>query len=76
MAYQTVNPANNQLIKQYAAHSDADVEAALQQADTLYHSAWSKGISTGAYPFCTGWRILSTAGLTSWRKSPARRWGN
>ncbi|HFP9391432.1 TPA: aldehyde dehydrogenase family protein, partial [Raoultella planticola] len=43
MAYQTVNPANNQLIKQYAAHSDADVEAALQQADALYHSAWSKG---------------------------------
>ena len=43
MAYQTVNPANNQLIKQYAAHSDADVEAALQKADALYHSAWSKG---------------------------------
>ena len=31
MAYQTVNPANNQLIKQYAAHSDADVEAALER---------------------------------------------
>ena len=27
MAYQTVNPANNQLIKTYPAHSDADVEA-------------------------------------------------
>ena len=33
MAYQTVNPANNQLIKTYPAHSDADVEAALQQAE-------------------------------------------
>ena len=33
MAYQTVNPANNQLIKTYPAHSDADVEAAQQQAD-------------------------------------------
>ena len=43
MAYQTVNPANNQLIKTYPAHSDADVEAALQQADALYHSAWAKG---------------------------------
>lgn len=41
MAYQTVNPANNQLIKQYAAHSDADVEAALQKADALYHCAWA-----------------------------------
>ena len=43
MAYQTVNPANNQRIKQYAAHSDADVEAALQKADALYHRAWAKG---------------------------------
>ncbi len=43
MAYQTVNPANNQLIKTYPAHSDADVEAALQQADALYHSASGKG---------------------------------
>ncbi|ENZ7342527.1 NAD-dependent succinate-semialdehyde dehydrogenase [Klebsiella aerogenes] len=43
MAYQTVNPANNQLIKSYPAHSDADVEAALQKADALYHSAWAKG---------------------------------
>lgn len=43
MAYQTVNPANNQLIKAYPAHSDADVEAALQKADALYHSQWAKG---------------------------------
>jgi succinate-semialdehyde dehydrogenase/glutarate-semialdehyde dehydrogenase len=43
MAYQTVNPANNQLIKAYPAHSDADVEAALQKADALYHSPWAKG---------------------------------
>jgi acyl-CoA reductase-like NAD-dependent aldehyde dehydrogenase len=43
MAYQTVNPANNQLIKQYAAHSDADVEAALQKADALYHSRVGEG---------------------------------
>lgn len=41
MAYQTVNPANNQLIKAYPSHSDADVEAALQKADALYHSSWS-----------------------------------
>ncbi|STV46977.1 succinate-semialdehyde dehydrogenase [Klebsiella pneumoniae] len=43
MAYQTVNPANNQLIKTYPAHSDADVEAALQQADA-------------PLPFCLGKR--------------------
>lgn len=38
MAYQTVNPANNQLIKEYPPHTDADIEAALQKADALYHS--------------------------------------
>lgn len=43
MAYQTVNPFTNQLIKEYPAHSDADVEAALKKADALYHSAWAKG---------------------------------
>ncbi len=30
MAYQTVNPATNQLIKAYPSHTDADVEAALK----------------------------------------------
>ncbi|WP_039057577.1 NAD-dependent succinate-semialdehyde dehydrogenase [Enterobacter sp. Bisph1] len=43
MAYQTVNPANNQLIKAYPNHSDADIEVTLRKADALYHSAWSKG---------------------------------
>ncbi|MGP3590325.1 NAD-dependent succinate-semialdehyde dehydrogenase [Vagococcus sp. WN89Y] len=43
MAYQTVNPFNNQLIKEYPNHSEADIEAALKQADALYHSEWSKG---------------------------------
>ncbi|XTZ37816.1 NAD-dependent succinate-semialdehyde dehydrogenase [Salmonella enterica] len=43
MSYQTVNPFNNQLIKEYPNHNDAEVEAALKQADALYHSSWSKG---------------------------------
>jgi succinate-semialdehyde dehydrogenase/glutarate-semialdehyde dehydrogenase len=43
MAYQTVTPANNKLIKEYSSHTDADVEAALSTADALYHSDWSKG---------------------------------
>lgn len=43
MAYQTVNPATNQLIKEYPSHTDADVEAALKAADALYHSDWAKG---------------------------------
>lgn len=43
MAYKTVNPANNKLIKEYPSHTDADVEASLSTADALYHSDWSKG---------------------------------
>ncbi|MDV5355100.1 NAD-dependent succinate-semialdehyde dehydrogenase [Enterobacter asburiae] len=43
MAYQTVNPFNNQLIKAYPNHSDADIEATLRQGDALYHSEWAKG---------------------------------
>ena len=43
MAYQTVNPFNNQLIKEYPNHSDADIEATLRQADALYHPEWAKG---------------------------------
>ncbi len=57
MAYQTVNPANNQLIKTYPAHSDADVEAALQQADALYHSARAKAILNRARRYCISWLI-------------------
>jgi len=43
MAYQTVNPFTNQLLKEYPSHSDADVQNALKKADALYHSAWAKG---------------------------------
>ena len=43
MSYQTINPANNKLIKSWPEHSDADIEQALATADQLYHSSWSKG---------------------------------
>lgn len=43
MAYKTVNPFNNQLIKEYANHNNAEIEVALTKADALYHSSWSKG---------------------------------
>ncbi len=43
MAYQTMNPFTNELVKEYPAHSDAEVESALQKADALYHSDWAKG---------------------------------
>ncbi len=43
MAYQTINPFTNQLVKEYPAHTDADIEATLNKADALYHSSWAKG---------------------------------
>lgn len=35
MAYQTVNPANNQLIKEYPPHTDADIERAKRMASRI-----------------------------------------
>lgn len=43
MSYQTINPANNELIKSWPEHSAEQVEQALATADALYHSSWSKG---------------------------------
>ncbi|RFU49124.1 NAD-dependent succinate-semialdehyde dehydrogenase [Paraburkholderia sp. DHOC27] len=43
MAYQTVNPATNELVKTYLNHTDAQVEEALSAAHRLYKSEWSKG---------------------------------
>ncbi len=73
MAYQTVNPANNQLIKTYPAHSDADVEAALQQADALYHSA-GKGDIEPRLAVLHKLADLIDSRAEELAKSPARRW--
>lgn len=43
MAYQTVNPTTGEQVKTYPNHTDADVEAALAAAQTLYKSGWSTG---------------------------------
>lgn len=42
-AYQSINPANNQCLKTWPAHNDSFAQHALNTADALYHSAWSKG---------------------------------
>ncbi|MGK3123461.1 NAD-dependent succinate-semialdehyde dehydrogenase [Candidatus Pantoea formicae] len=42
-AYQSINPANNQLLKTWPPHDDTSVQHALTTADNLYHSAWCKG---------------------------------
>jgi len=43
MAYQTVNPFNNKLIKEYPAHDDQKVQQALATAHELYKSQWAQG---------------------------------
>jgi succinate-semialdehyde dehydrogenase/glutarate-semialdehyde dehydrogenase len=43
MAYQTINPTTNELIKTYPNHTDADIEAALTAAHKLYKSNWAQG---------------------------------
>ncbi len=43
MAYQTINPTTNELIKTYPEHTDQQVKEALAAAHKLYKSEWSKG---------------------------------
>jgi succinate-semialdehyde dehydrogenase/glutarate-semialdehyde dehydrogenase len=43
MAYQTINPTTNELIKTYPDHTDQQMEEALAAAHRLYKSEWSKG---------------------------------
>src|SRR6201989_2159087 len=43
MAYQTINPTTNELIKTYPEHTDQQIEEALAAAHKLYKSQWSKG---------------------------------
>ncbi|WP_288476444.1 NAD-dependent succinate-semialdehyde dehydrogenase [uncultured Pantoea sp.] len=42
-SYQSINPANNQLLKSWPSHDADAVTHALEVADRLFHSAWSKG---------------------------------
>ncbi|WP_312241712.1 NAD-dependent succinate-semialdehyde dehydrogenase [Pantoea sp.] len=42
-SWQSINPANNQLLKTWPEHDDAFVTQALEKADRLYRSAWSQG---------------------------------
>ncbi len=43
MAYQTINPTTNELVKTYPNHTEADIEAALAAAHALYKSSWAQG---------------------------------
>ncbi|MCZ4058776.1 NAD-dependent succinate-semialdehyde dehydrogenase [Pantoea sp. LMR881] len=42
-SYQSINPANNQLLKSWPSHDATAVNQALEKADGLFHSDWSKG---------------------------------
>ncbi len=43
MPYQTINPFNNKLIKEYQTHNDQQVEQTLSAAHDLYKSDWGQG---------------------------------
>jgi succinate-semialdehyde dehydrogenase / glutarate-semialdehyde dehydrogenase len=42
MAYQSVNPANGQVLRSFDQHSDAQMENALAKADDTYRRIWSR----------------------------------
>jgi acyl-CoA reductase-like NAD-dependent aldehyde dehydrogenase len=52
MAYQTVNPATNQLIKEYPSHTDADIEAALRRPMRFIIRTGRKATSASACRCC------------------------
>ncbi len=43
MAYSTVNPFTEELVKDYPMHDDEHVERALATADAVFHSLWAQG---------------------------------
>ncbi|WP_216935973.1 MULTISPECIES: NAD-dependent succinate-semialdehyde dehydrogenase [unclassified Acinetobacter] len=42
MAYQSINPFTNQKLKDYPSHSDQDIQKALDSAEQILKSEWSK----------------------------------
>ncbi|EHS52825.1 Aldehyde Dehydrogenase [Rhizobium sp. PDO1-076] len=43
MVYRTLNPYTEETVREFAEHTDAEVEVALAKADSLFHTSWSKG---------------------------------
>ncbi|WP_244783448.1 NAD-dependent succinate-semialdehyde dehydrogenase [Acinetobacter sp. F-1] len=46
MAYQSINPFNNQKLKDYPSHSDQDIQQALDTAEKILKSEWSQQVDT------------------------------
>lgn len=42
MAYQTINPNNEELIKDFPEHTDVQLEGIIAQADSTYKNDWSR----------------------------------
>src|SRR5437867_3114420 len=42
MAYQSVNPANGEVLRSFDQHTDEQMRSALATADNTYRSVWSK----------------------------------
>ncbi|MCO6515537.1 MAG: aldehyde dehydrogenase, partial [Snodgrassella sp.] len=42
MAYQTINPFTNEVVKTFSNHTDTEIENTLNQAYALYQSAWAQ----------------------------------
>ncbi len=42
MAYQSVNPANGEILRAFDQHTDAQMQSALGKADETYRCIWSR----------------------------------
>ncbi|WP_034171536.1 NAD-dependent succinate-semialdehyde dehydrogenase [Acinetobacter sp. YZS-X1-1] len=46
MSYQSVNPFNNQKLKDYPSHTDQDIQNALDTAEKILNSDWTQHVDT------------------------------
>lgn len=46
MSYQSVNPFNNQKLKDYPSHTDQDIQNALDTAEKILKSDWTQHVDT------------------------------
>lgn len=46
MSYQSVNPFNNQKLKDYSSHTDQDIQNALDTAEKILKSDWTQHVDT------------------------------
>ena len=68
MSYQSINPFNNQKLKDYPSHTDQDIQNALDTAEKILKSDWIQQVDTGLRYF-VNWQTICGNVSQNWLKS-------